>query len=143
MAILAATQIDVARIAASDPIWLSDRFRWNRVEGKTRVGRMIDAIAFIGILKLHSFKISAADVVHGHVRHTVNRKPRSCIAAEVGMKATCSAVVDKRNVTGGIACYRPVADIQIPPIVRWKERQRLRQGATTSSIHRPRGYHRS
>src|SRR5436309_3428804 len=124
MAVLAAAQIYISWIATFKPRRLGNRFDWNRIERKTCVGRVIDTVTFAGILELHRIEIGVGNVRHYCVGHAVYRKSRAGVTAEVGMKSTCATVVDESNVVCGIRIHRPTADIQMPPIISRKERQR-------------------
>ena len=52
MPIAAAAEVDVAGFAALDPVRLRNGLDRNRVERIADAGRMIDAVAFIGVLKV-------------------------------------------------------------------------------------------
>lgn len=51
---------------------LGNCFQVNRIKRETRVGRVIDAIAFAGILKLHRSEIGVGNARDDRVGHTVN-----------------------------------------------------------------------
>ena len=72
MAVLTAAQIDVSRVSAFNPIGLGNCFWRDRIERKTRVRRVVNTIAFAGILKLHRFEISAGDIRHDRVGHPID-----------------------------------------------------------------------
>src|SRR5262249_8548689 len=92
--ILTAAAIDVSRIAAFDPTWLSDRLGWNGIKGKTRPGLKIAAIALIPVLKFNRFQVGVCDIRPHGIRHTVNRVP-ACIATKIWVKSTVTTIVDE------------------------------------------------
>jgi hypothetical protein len=53
MAILTGAPVDVAWIATFDPFGLGDRFRRNRIKGKTQSGIQINSVAFVPVKKFH------------------------------------------------------------------------------------------
>src|SRR5205814_9347557 len=52
MAVARGSQIDVAGVAAFNPVRLRNRLARNRIEGKAGIRRVIDAVALVGVIEL-------------------------------------------------------------------------------------------
>ena len=126
MAVAAAAQVDIARVPAFDPMRLSDRCVWNRVERDTAVGGVIDAVTLIRVLELHALQRRIA--VDDGIRKTVYlRASRRHVTPEVRVQRFCGA--DEVDVSGRCRIDWRRGDIEIPPVVGRKNRKRSRNGA--------------
>src|ERR1044071_1745859 len=121
MAILRIAFIDIARITAFDPVRLGNRCIGNWVKWKANSGRQIYAITLIPILELHWFEIAASDVADDGVGHAIDAVSDTRIAAEVGMKLACAAIIDEADISCRVLVHRPSADVEIPPVVGGKQ----------------------
>src|SRR5262245_2086355 len=68
MTVAARAQVDVAGLAALDPMCLRDRLVGNRIEGDAAIGGVVNAVALARVLKLDGARR------HGTVYHRV-REP--------------------------------------------------------------------
>ena len=89
VAVAVAAQIDVARLAALDPVRLRDGLVRNRIEREALIGRVIHAVALVGVVELDGLlRLRAVD---DDVREAVDLDAaRRRFAAEVGMQADAS-----------------------------------------------------
>ncbi len=122
VAIARRSQINIAGLAALDPVGQRDRLVGNRVERKAGAGRVVHAVALARVLKddrLLWRRPVDDDVRHPIVLHAARRH----VAAKVGMDAAHRAVVDEADVGAGVRIERCGRDVGVPPVVGRKERQ--------------------
>src|SRR5215471_10661866 len=130
MPVLTATPIDIPWLSSFNPAPLRNRLCRNRVKGKTHAAVEIHTVALIPVLKLHWLQIAVCHIAHDRIWHAVNAILSSIVAAEIRMQLARAAIVNESDEIIRIYINGPVADIAIPPVVRWKQWQRLRQCPT-------------
>ena len=114
-------------VAALDPVRLRDGLVGDRVEREALPGRVVDAVALVGVLELHGLLRLAA--VHDDVRDAVDlaAAPDRCPP-----KSGCSWRVgaDEPDERRGRRVDRRRADVDVPPVVR-------REAAAAGTGRRP------
>src|SRR5687767_14639064 len=97
MAIACTAPLDAARRTTFDPMRLGDRFIWDWVKGKTLAGRVVHAVALVGVLKLDRLERDRA--IDHSVRKAVDLDAaRRDISAKIRVHA--SGRTNERNVAG-------------------------------------------
>ena len=95
VAVLVGRVVDVAGIAALDPVRLRDRLVGNRVEGKGRLRRVVDAVALRRLHELH--RLLRLVAVHDDVREAVDADAVVQRAAEVRMEVSADCRCRRRR----------------------------------------------
>src|SRR5664279_2097124 len=110
MPVTPAAQVDIAGIAALDPVRLRCRLRRDRIERRAEMCGGIDAIAFIPILERdRQLRLAAVD---DGVGKAVDRDTsRRFFAAKIGMQI--SRVPDERDVSRGARIDRRGRDVYV------------------------------
>ena len=132
MPIAAGPEIDVAGLAAFDPVRLCDRLVGDRVKRKAPVRRVVHAVALVRVVELNCLLRERA--VDDGVGESVdlNAVGRD-VAAEVRMHVARRSVVDERHVARRCCVDRRGRDVEVPPIIRGEERQRAGERASGST----------
>src|ERR1051325_4299834 len=126
MPILTGAQIDRAGVATFNPMGARGRFGWDRIKWKAPARGVIHTVTLVGVVKLDADEISCGDAGYNDERHAVNCiRIRRCgwVSTQVGVQMASASVIDEGNIAGRRRIDRPRTDIDIPPVVSWRERE--------------------
>ena len=114
----------ISRGAALDPERFCNGLYRNGIERKALARGVVHTIALFVIVEDHGHLGLVG--AHDHERHAVDAVDDSGIEpAEIGMQTVRRA--NEVDEVAGTRIHRGRADIEIPPVIRGKERQRARQ----------------